>query len=393
MNYNFDEIIDRRNTGAVKVDACKRVFGTSDVIPLWVADMDFRTPDFILDAIVERVKHPVMGYTIPSEEYFSSIIDWNKAMHQWNLKREWIGFVPGVVPALAFGINAFSQANDEVIIQPPVYPPFINVPTKNDRKVIYNPLKEVNGRFEMDFEDLEQKITENTKLFILCNPHNPGGRTWDKETLKTLAEICHKHNILVISDEIHSDMALPSNKHTPFATVSELAEQISITFMAPSKTFNMAGLKSSFYIIPNNKLFRTLNQFIENSNLEEGNIFAYEGAKSAYMNGKEWLAQMIDYLQGNVDFVVDYLKKNIPQIKPMIPQASFLIWLDCTDLGMETEDLQNFMVHKAGLGMNKGTTFGIGGEKHLRLNIGCPRSILAEAMDKLKKAIDDESIN
>ena len=388
MKYNFDELIDRRNTGAVKTDLCKKMFGTDDLIPLWVADMDFRTPDFIIDAINNRCKHPILGYTVPDEEYFNSIIRWIDARHGWKLERSWLGFLPGIVPGLAFAVNALTQTGDQIIIQPPVYPPFIHVPSKNDRELIYNPLKVVDGRFEMDLEDLEYKITDRTRMFILCNPHNPGGRTWDADTLIKVAEICHKHGVLVVSDEIHSDMALPGNVHTPFASVSELAAQNSITYMAPSKTFNMAGLVSSSYIIPNGEIRKKFSDFMNNSELANGNIFAYVAAQAAYENGTEWLTEMIRYIQGNVDYIVEFLEKNVPQIKPMIPQASFLIWLDCAGLEMNSHQLQEFMVKEARLGLNKGTTFGPGGEQHLRLNIGCSREVLKQAMEQLKSAIN-----
>ena len=388
MNYNFDELIDRRNTGAVKTDLCKKMFGTNDLIPLWVADMDFRTPDFIIDAINNRCKHPILGYTVPDEEYFNSIIRWIDVRHGWKLERNWLGFLPGIVPGLAFAVNALTQTGDQIIIQPPVYPPFIQVPSKNGRELIYNPLKVVEGRFEMDLKDLEYKITDRTRMFILCNPHNPGGRTWDADTLIKVAEICHKHGVLVVSDEIHSDMALPGNVHTPFASVSELAEQNSITYMAPSKTFNMAGLVSSSYIIPNSEIRKKFSDFMDNSELANGNIFAYVAAQAAYEKGTEWLSEMISYIQGNVDYIVEFLEKNIPQIKPMIPQASFLIWLDCTGLEMSSHQLQDFMVKEARLGLNKGTTFGPGGEQHLRLNIGCSREVLKQAMEQLKSAIN-----
>ncbi|HPS10170.1 MAG TPA: PatB family C-S lyase [Paludibacteraceae bacterium] len=388
MKYNFDELIDRRNTGAVKTDLCKKMFGTNDLIPLWVADMDFRTPDFIIDAINNRCKHPILGYTVPDEEYFNSIIRWIDARHGWKLERSWLGFLPGIVPGLAFAVNALTQTGDQIIIQPPVYPPFIQVPSKNGRELIYNPLKVVEGRFEMDLKDLEYKITDRTRMFILCNPHNPGGRTWDADTLIKVAEICHKHGVLVVSDEIHSDMALPGNVHTPFASVSELAEQNSITYMAPSKTFNMAGLVSSSYIIPNSEIRKKFSDFMDNSELANGNIFAYVAAQAAYEKGTEWLSEMISYIQGNVDYIVEFLEKNIPQIKPMIPQASFLIWLDCAGLEMNSHQLQEFMVKEARLGLNKGTTFGPGGEQHLRLNIGCSREVLKQAMEQLKSAIN-----
>ena len=389
MKYNFDEIIDRHNTGAIKIEKCKALFGTDDLIPLWVADMDFRTPEFITNSIIQRLEHPILGYTTACEDYYQSVLNWIEHLHHWKVERQWLGFLPGIVPGLAFSVNAFTQPNDEIIVQPPVYPPFLNVPTKNDRKVVYNPLKEINGRFEMDFDDLERKITGRTRLFILCNPHNPGGRAWDKATLIQLAEICYKHGILVVSDEIHSDMALPGNRHTPFATASELAEQNSITYMAPSKTFNMAGLISSSYIIPNKDIRKKFSEYLENSELANGNIFAYFAARAAYQNGTEWLKQMIDYIQGNMEYVVDFLHQHVPQIKPMIPQASFLIWLDCSGMNMNSNEIQDFMVKKAKLGLNKGITFGPGGERHLRLNIGCPRSVLNEAMSLLKKAMDE----
>lgn len=389
MKYNFDEIIDRHNTGAIKIEKCKALFGTDDLIPLWVADMDFRTPEFITNSIIQRLEHPILGYTTACEDYYQSVLNWIEHLHHWKVERQWLGFLPGIVPGLAFSVNAFTQPNDEIIVQPPVYPPFLNVPTKNDRKVVYNPLKEINGRFEMDFDDLERKITGRTRLFILCNPHNPGGRAWDKDTLIQLAEICYMHGILVVSDEIHSDMALPGNRHTPFATASELAEQNSITYMAPSKTFNMAGLISSSYIIPNKDIRKKFSEYLENSELANGNIFAYFAARAAYQNGTEWLKQMIDYIQGNMEYVVDFLHQHVPQIKPMIPQASFLIWLDCSGMNMNSNEIQDFMVKKAKLGLNKGITFGPGGERHLRLNIGCPRSVLIEAMSLLKKAMDE----
>lgn len=388
MKYNFDEVIDRHNTGAVKIEKCKELFGKEDILPLWVADMDFPTPDFIINAVKKRLEHPIFGYSLPCEDYFQCVLKWINELHGCKIEREWIGFQPGIVPGLAFAINAFSQPHDEVIVQPPVYPPFINVPTNNNRKVVFNPLKEVNGRFEMDLEDFERKITGRTRLFILCNPQNPGGRTWEPEVLRKVAEICYKHGILVVSDEIHSDMALKGHKHTPFATVSELAQQNSITYMAPSKTFNMAGLISSSYIVPNPQIRKKFQDFLLNSELSNGNIFAFTAAKAAYENGAEWRRQMLDYVQGNVDFVIDYLEKNIPQIKPMRPEASFLVWLNCEELNMNTDELQDFMVNKAGLGLNKGTTFGPGGECHLRLNVGCPKCVLEDALTRLKRAVE-----
>lgn len=387
-NYNFDEIIDRHHTDAIKIERCKALFGTEDVLPLWVADMDFRTPDFILESIQKRCEHPILGYSKLPKGFIPALTNWIEELHQWEVKREWVGFLPGIVSGIAFAVETFSEVGDEIIIQPPVYYPFIDVVNKNNRQLICNQLKEVNGKFEMDFEDLEKKITTKTRMFILCNPHNPGGRAWDKETLNRLAEICFKNNIVVISDEIHSDLVLHGKKHIPFASISENAANISLTYMAPTKTFNMPGLVSSSYIIPNAELRSKFVNYLEKTEQTGGNIFAYVATQAAYENGREWRKQMLEYVQGNIDFVVGFLKQNIPQVKPMIPDATYLIWLDCKDLGMETDDLQSFFVHKAGLGLNKGTIFGAGGEYHLRLNSACPRSILEKAMTQLFKAVN-----
>ncbi len=389
MTYNFDEIIDRRNTGAIKLERRIAMYGSEDVLPLWVADMDFRTPDFIFEAIRERCEHPILGYSMPPKEFYPSLIKWINDHHQWDVKRSWIGFLPGIVPGLAFAVQSMTEEGDEIIVQPPVYYPFFHVVNNNKRVLINNPLKTVNGKFEMDFDDLESKITSKTKLLILCNPHNPGGRVWDKETLERLADICTRHHILVVSDEIHADMVLEGYHHTPFATVSESAAQLSLTFMAPSKTFNMPGLISSSYIIPNEILRNRFVDYLEASELTGGNIFAYAATVAAYEKGEEWRKQMLDYVQGNIDFIVDFLNEHIPQIKPMIPEASFLIWLNCKELGMETDELFEFFAKKAGLGLNKGTTFGMGGEYHLRLNVACSREILKQAMEQLLVAVVD----
>ena len=389
MKYNFDEVIDRRDTNAVKLERCKALFGTEDVLPLWVADMDFRTPDFIIDAIQKRLEHPILGYTMPSKSFYSASISWIKEHHDWNIQRDWFGFLPGIVPGLSFAVQSLTKPGDEIIVQPPVYYPFFHVIEKNHRVLVQNQLKEDNGKFVMDFDDLEKKFTSKTKLFILCNPHNPGGRVWTIDELRRFTAICEKHQVTIVSDEIHADMVLPGKtKHTPLATVSAWSEQNTVTFMAPTKVFNMPGLISSGYIIPNAELRHQFAEFLEASEMNSGNMFAYTAAVAAYENGDEWRKQMLDYVQGNIDFVADFLKKNVPQIKPMIPEASFLVWLDCKDLGMETDKLHKFFSLKAGLGLNKGTIFGPGGEYHLRLNVACSRSILEKAMKQLKEAVN-----
>jgi cysteine-S-conjugate beta-lyase len=389
MKYNFDEVIDRRNTDAVKLERCKTLFGTEDLLPLWVADMDFRTPDFILDAVRKRLDHPILGYTMPTKSFYPTTLNWIKDHHQWDVQRAWLGFLPGIVPGLSFAVQALTNPGDEIIVQPPVYYPFFHVIEKNHRVLIHNPLKEEDGKFVMDFDDLEKKFTPKTTLFILCNPHNPGGRVWTKDELTQFAAICEKHGVTIISDEIHADMVLPGNaKHTPLATVSAWAEQHTVTFMAPTKVFNMPGLISSAYIIPNAALHQQFAEFLEASEMNGGNMFAYIAAVAAYEHGEEWRLQMLEYVKANIDFVTGFLKKNIPQIKPMIPEASFLVWLDCKGMDMETDELHRFFSLKAALGLNKGTIFGPGGEYHLRLNVACPRIILEKAMKQLQAAVN-----
>jgi cystathionine beta-lyase len=389
MEYNFDEIIDRHNTDAIKIERCKALFGTTDVLPLWVADMDFRTPDFIIDAIQKRLEHPILGYSMPPKNFYSLLIQWVAEHHNWDLKREWVGFLPGIVPGLSFAVQCFTEPGDEIIVQSPVYYPFFNVIEKNHRVLINNQLTEQAGKYEMNFVDLESKITSKTKMLILCNPHNPGGRVWSKETLIQLDKICSKHNILIVSDEIHADMVFSNFKHTPYASISDTASANTVTFMAPSKVFNMPGLISSSFIIPNAILREKFIDFLEASEMGGGNLLAYVATVAAYEKGESWRQQMLNYVQENVNYVVDYLANNIPQIIPMIPEASFLVWLDCHKLGMETNELFKFFAHEAGLGLNKGTIFGAGGEYHLRLNVACPRSVLIKAMTQLKSALID----
>ncbi len=392
MKYNFDEVIDRHHTDAVKIERCLALFGTEEVLPLWVADMDFRTPDFIIDAIQQRIQHPILGYSMPPKEFYPLLMKWIKEHHNWEVKRSWIGFLPGIVPGLSFAVQCFTDKGDEIIVQPPVYYPFFHVVEKNKRKLICNQLKVEDGKYEMDFEDLESKITSKTKMLILCNPHNPGGKVWSAETLKRLDSICTKHNIVVISDEIHADMVHDGFTHIPYASISETAANNTVTFMAPSKVFNMPGLISSSYIIPNQQLREKFVDFLEASEIGSGNVFAYAATVAAYEKGEEWRKQMLSYVSANIKFITQYLEENIPAIVPMIPEASFLVWLNCSKLGMSTDELFEFFSKKAGLGLNKGTIFGPGGEYHLRLNVACPRSVLEKAMGQLKDAIVESTI-
>ncbi|MBP1618240.1 MAG: patB [Bacteroidetes bacterium] len=383
--YNFDAIINREGTNALKLDVLKQRYGRSDLIPMWVADMDFASPPCVKKAITARAEHGIFGYTCASEEYYQSIIKWVGRHHGWNIEQEWISFVPGIVKGIAFVIDCFTTEGDKVIIQPPVYHPFRIIPKLHHREVVYNELIFDGENYRMDFESLKQQA-KTAKVLILCNPHNPGGRVWTKEELVQLAEICYDNKVLVISDEIHSDLALNGHKHVPFASVSEKAAENSITFMAPSKTFNIAGIVSSFSVVSNADLRDKFYNYLKASELEEGHIFAYLAAQAVYQDGDEWLLELKDYLWENICFTDQYLKKNFPQVKAVIPQASFLVWLDCRELGMSQKDLVSFFVNEAKLALNDGAVFGPGGNGFMRLNVGTPRSIVEKSLQQLVEA-------
>ena len=387
IKYDFDQVIDRSNTNSVKVDALEEVFGSKDLIPLWVADMDFLSPPEITEALTKRVAHGIFGYVEPGEAYYNSIKNWLNSKHNWSVQKEAITFVPGVVKAIAFAIDVFTNINDKIIIQPPVYPPFKGITKGLNRQIVTNPLLFEEEQYRMDFDNLREVASTGCKMLILCNPQNPSGRMWTKEELSELAEICFDNNILVISDEIHADLALPGNKHVPFATASEKAAQNNITLMAPSKTFNIAGIVSSFAVVENEVIRKKYFDYLLARQLNEGTIFGYLAAQYAYEQGEEWLTQAIEYIQKNIDFVDDYLQKNIPQIKVVMPEASFLIWLDCRALNLSQPELVNFFIQDAKLALNSGTMFGKEGEGFMRLNVGCPRITLEKALDNLKKAV------
>lgn len=385
--YNFDQIINRENTDSLKYGVLKERFGRNDLLPLWVADMDFKSPPELVDALVKRAQYGIFGYPFASKEYYQAIINWQKKYHQWEVVQEEISYVPGIVKGIAFALEVFSEKGDQIIIQPPVYHPFRIIPTLHEREVVYNPLILEDGQYKMDFEGLEKLITGKCKILLLSNPHNPGGRVWSKEELKKLAEICYKHKVLVISDEIHSDLVLNGNKHIPFASVSTEAEQNSITFNAPSKTFNIAGIVTSYSIIKNEKIRESYHKYLVSNELNDGTIFAYLALQMAYEKGEAWLTELKTYIEGNIQYVTDYLQKNIPQIKVMIPEASFLLWLDCRGLNLSQKELTSLFVNKAHLALNDGAMFGKEGTGFMRMNIGCPRSTLEKALHQLQEAV------
>jgi len=385
MKYNFDEIIDRRGTDAVKIEALKTVFGRDDLIPLWVADMDFRTPLFVIDALRERLDHEILGYTMKSESWFTSIIKWLGERHDWKISAGELIYTPGIVAGLAMVINCYTEEGDKIMVQPPVYHPFFHLTERNNREVVFNPLILEDGQYRMDMKRFEEDI-KGCKLFILCNPHNPGGRVWNKDELVEVARICHKNGTIVVSDEIHADLTLPPNKHHSFATVSEKAENNSIVFMSPSKAFNMPGLSSSYCIIKNEGLHQKFQDYVNAHESDMGHLFAFIGVAAAYSNGTEWLDQMLAYVQGNIDYTDDFFKKHMPLIKVIRPQASYLVFLDCRELNLSQEELVCLFVEEAHLALNDGEMFGKEGKGFMRLNVGTSRAVLRQAFLQLNSA-------
>ena len=386
--YDFNKPVDRRGSHCIKYDALDKFFGRDDLLPLWVADMDFETPDFIIDAMRRRLDHAVMGYPTQYDGYWNSIISWIESHHGWRVKQEWMRYIPGIVKGISMVLQAFTKPGDKVIIQPPVYHPFRNVPMHNGREVVENPLRQVGGWYDMDFEHLESILDDKCKVLILANPHNPIGITWSRETLCRLADIAVKHNLVVISDEIHCDMALYGNRHIPFASVSEAAASCSITFGAPSKTFNIAGIVSSYAIVSDEALRQKFFSWLEANEMDMATIFAMTATEAAFTQGEEWRQQMLRHIESNIDYVEAFLNENIPAVKLIRPQASFLVWLDFSALGLEHKALIDLLQDEAHLAMNDGAMFGREGEQHTRLNVGTQRQVLEQAMAQLKNAID-----
>lgn len=397
--YNFDEIIDRKGSRCCNVDTLLESFGREDLISLWIADMDFRTPDFIIDALKRRLDHPILGYPCTGKDYFEIVSAWVERLHGWKVEPKHFRYIPGIVKGFGFAQRCFLKPGDKVIVQSPVYHPFTNVTRDCGFEVVRNPLRPVyddNGflvRYDIDFEDLEQKIEQSKpRMLMLCNPHNPCGVCFPKEDLIKLANICSEHGIIVISDEIHAEMVLSGRKHIPFASVSEQAAACSISFMSPSKTFNIAGVVSSYCIVQNHELAERFFSYLESGEIDYPCIFSAEATRAAYTdNGYAWRAEMLSYVEANIDFVSSWLKSNLPGIHATRPQASFLVWLDCRKLGLIQKDLVKLFVDGAHLALNDGTMFGPEGEGFMRLNVACPRSKLEKALEQLKVAVEEAS--
>ncbi len=395
MIYNFDLAADRSNTNCAKWSSVESIFGDKDVLPMWVADMDFPIAKPITEALRKRTEHEIYGYTQPYSSVIEAVTGRMKRKLGWEVKPEWIVFTPGVIPALHGAIKAFTHPGDEIIIQGPVYHPFWAAITDNGCSAVNNQLKLNNGHYEIDFEDLKSKFrprvwgmrpsASRIKMMILCNPHNPVGRVWSKSELTRMGEIIIRNDTLMVSDEIHCELLFRGFEHVPFASISEEFEQHCIVFMAPSKTFNLAGLGASSIIIPNAKL-RDKFTAARTGIMPRPNIFGLVALEAAYRYGDEWLDQILEYLQGNLDFLLEYFEERIPKIKVIKPEGTYLVWLDCRELGMDAMGLRAFMREKAKVGLDDGHIFGSSGVGFQRMNIACPRATLNEALKRIERA-------
>lgn len=388
MKYDFDVVVDRSKNYAAKLNEMKLKFGRDDLIPMWIADMDFRSPEPIIDAIKERVEQGIYGYTSRPSSYFEAVSQWLRKRHNWDAKSDWMIHSPGVVPSISIIIKEFTEPGDKIIIQPPVYYPFFEVVENNGRQLVLNDLKLVDGKYVMDYADLEEKAKAGAKMLILCSPHNPAGRVWTKEELTRLGDICFKYNIKVIADEIHADLVFWNNKHVPFASINKEFCNKSITCIAPSKTFNLAGLQDSVVIIPDKAERERFDNILGILDIKRNNCFNLVATEAAYRHGEEWLEQVLSYLEGNIEFVSKYCAENIPKLKPNRPEATYLVWIDCRELGMDKDELSKFMINEMKVALDEGPWFGKPGEGYLRINVACPRFTLNQALERIKDAVD-----
>lgn len=386
--YDFDRHVQREGTSSVKYDLRQMFFGSDEVQPLWVADMDFETPDFVRDAVLQRAMHPVYGYTFRNEAYYNSIIQWFARRHQYDIRRDWLLFSPGVVPALNVAVLALTEPGDRIIVQSPVYFPFFWAVTHHNRTLIHNLLTKSDQRYDIDFDQLRAQA-KGAKMLIICNPHNPVGRAWTKKELETVAEICLENKIIVVSDEIHNDLVLPGFRHQVFAGLSKEVEDITITMHAASKTFNLAGLATSTVIISNESLRRKFKHTLDGLHIDMGNLFGAVASQAAFTHGDVWLDQLLAYLNNNLDYLDLFVKEHLPRVKLFRPEATYLAWLDFYAFGFSDDDLKNKMIHEAGLGLSAGIEFGPGGSQCMRLNFACPLVQLKTALEKLKKVFGD----
>jgi len=389
MKYGFDKIIDRKNTKCYKWDYNREIFGKEDLLSMWVADMDFQAPPEVLEVLQKRIDHGVFGYTGITDSFYDSIINWMKERFNWEIKKDWIIATPGIVPSINFALQTYTEKSDKILVQTPVYYPFFTSIKNNKRTLIVSELKLIDDHYEMDFTDLEKKLADDVKMMILCSPHNPVSRVWKLDELQRISELCLKLNVLLISDEIHSDLIFSSNEHIPIPTISKQIADNSITMFAPSKTFNVAGLSLSFVIIPNKKIRAMFKKTLQKLGLHLSNLFGIEALEASYKYGTKWLEELLIYVEDNYNFVQQYFQNNIPKIKPIKMEGTYLLWLDCREMGLSQKELVNFFINKAGLALNDGSKFGKGGKGFMRMNLGCSRKLIEQAFKQMESAVNN----
>jgi cystathionine beta-lyase len=388
VTHNFDKQINRRNTFSYKWDQGEVLFGEKDILPLWVADMDFLSPPSAVEAILKRGAHGIYGYSYRSEEYMKSITDWFHRRHQWKFEESLLTDLPGIVTALSIAVQCFSNPGDKVIIQTPVYYPFYDVIQMNEREVVKNSLILENDYYTMNYDLLEQQLKEGAKILFLCNPHNPGGRVWKKEELIRLGELCLKYNTLVVSDDIHCDLVFEGHKYIPFASISEEFAQNSITCLAPTKTFNMPGLQTSYTVIPNPELKKKFDHKVKALSLHMVNYFGPVATMACYNEGEEWLNDLIRYIDENLQYAITYLKEHLPMLQVMEPEGTYLLWVNCRKLGLTIPELKELMFQKSKVAFSEGSVFGSEGEGYIRINLACPRETLEKALIRFSETIE-----
>ena len=391
MTANFDEIQQRFGTDCLKWDGAEAQFGAPNLLPMWVADMDFRVPEPVLQALQERIAHGIFGYYYPPEQLVQSIVDWWRTRHSFSIDPTWLVQSPGVVPSLSLAVQTFTEQGDKVLIQTPAYPPFFDVITKNGRQVVENPLSILQGHYAIDFEDLETKLSDGVKMMILCSPHNPVGRVWSREELLQIGALCLRHNVLVLSDEIHADLVFSGHSHIPFAALTEELAQRSLVFAAPSKTFNIAGLHKSYAIIPNATLRQQFHDELRRLALTSENVLSALATQVAYSQGAPWLDELLAYLESNLDWLETFVAFRMPGVHMIRPQGTHLVWLDFRSFGMEAEQLQAFIVQEAKVALSDGKTYGASGAGFLRMNIACAHATLQTGLERIASALEQLS--
>lgn len=384
--FDFDTIIDRWNSDSVKYDGLNAEFGCQDILPMWVADMDFQAPPAVLEAARKCCERGVFGYTFRSDEGKEVFRDWVRRRYDWDTRPEWLSSSPGIVTALALSVRALTQPGDKIMIMTPVYPPFFSVVRDNGRQLVYNPLKREAGKYVIDWEDMEEGMKGGVKMLILCNSHNPVGRVWTKQELKRIGDLCCRYDVLIVSDEIHADLALFGNRHTVMASVSDEIANRTLTAMAPSKTFNIAGMMNSVVVARNPEILEKYNRELLALHLDSGNIFGHITLKAAYKYGEEWLNELAVYLGNNVDLALDYFRRELPDVQVCRPEGSFLLWLDFNPTGISHDECGERLLKRGKIGLNDGLTFGEEGRGFRRMNIGCPRSVLEDGLKRIRAA-------